>query len=72
VVLHPSDYQGLVLEKTADVEYLHGDPTNSEVGTVWGKQVIASTVLTAGTALVGAFAAGPQLWDREGGSACRC
>jgi HK97 family phage major capsid protein len=65
VVLNPSDYQDLVLEKTADGEYLHGDPTDSEVGTVWGKQVIASTALTAGTALVGAFAAGCQLWDRE-------
>lgn len=65
IVMHPSDYQDVALEKTADGEYVHGKPTDAEPGRIWGKPVITSTAIASGTALVGAFADASAIYLRE-------
>jgi len=32
---------------------------------IWGKRVVATNSITAGTFLVGAFTLGAQVWDRQ-------
>jgi HK97 family phage major capsid protein len=54
------------LEKASTAgTYLHGNPDDSTTPTLWGKKVIISPVLTEGTALVGSFATGAAIYDRE-------
>jgi HK97 family phage major capsid protein len=65
VVMHPTDYQTLRLEKTADGNYLSAPVVEADPDRIWGKQVITSSVIAQGTALVGAFGVGATLWDRE-------
>lgn len=66
VVLHPSDYQDIVLEKDANGRYLYGDPNMPGSRTVWGLPLVQDTAIAAGTGLVGAFDQGARLWMRRG------
>lgn len=50
-VLHPRDWQTLVLARTADGTYLLGNPTDSAMRRCWGLPVVTSRALTAGTGL---------------------
>lgn len=57
-VLHPTDWQNLVLTRTSDGIYILGNPGNPVANpTIWGLPVrVSSTVAAAaGTACVGAF-----------------
>jgi HK97 family phage major capsid protein len=66
IVMNPADYENAVLEKTdGGGDYIHGSPNSSTTPQLWGKQVITSPVLDAGTALVGAFQQGCAIYDRE-------
>jgi|GEM_PF-3579968 len=65
IVLHPTDWQTVRLEKNANGEYIAGDVVQGDPDRLWGKQIITSPVLAQGTGLVGAFGHGAQLWDRE-------
>jgi HK97 family phage major capsid protein len=66
IVMAPTDYEAAVLEKTdGSGEYIHGSPNNTTTPQLWGKPVITSPVLDAGTALVGSFATGCAIYDRE-------
>ena len=79
VVVNPSDWQTLLITKTSGSgEYLNqvepvAGPGLGEVGgagtmipTLWGVPVVTSTVIAVGTALVGDFTMGAQLFIREG------
>lgn len=66
VVLHPSDWEKIELAKDANGQYLvavsvalGGEPR------VWRMPVIDSPAIAEGTAVVGAFGTGAQLYDRE-------
>lgn len=66
VLLHPNDWANLqILKSSGDGEYLLGTPGSATGPTLWGVPVIASTAITEGSFLVGAWAMGAQLWDRE-------
>ena len=65
IVLHPNDWQDIRLTKTADGEYQTAPVTDDGVERLFGKPVITSPVIAEGTGLVGAFAVGATVWDRE-------
>jgi len=69
-VLHPNDWQGIRLTRenaaTATLgNYLMGAPSVVGPTTVWGIPAIESEALTENTGLVGDFAMGSALYDRE-------
>jgi HK97 family phage major capsid protein len=66
VVLHPSDWEDIELTKDTNGQYLiavsvavGGEPR------VWRMPVVDTPAIPVGTALVGAFGTGAQLYDRE-------
>lgn len=66
-LLHPSDYQDFVLEKDGEGRYINvAGATGAGPATVWGKPAVVSTVIAAGTGLVGDFKRGAELWVRSG------
>lgn len=66
VVVHPSDWEKIELLKGTQGQYLFS--TSIAVGgrpTAWNIPIVQSFAITPGTALVGAFGLGAQLYDRE-------
>jgi HK97 family phage major capsid protein len=66
IVLHPNDWEDIELTKDAQGQYLvavsiamGGEPR------VWRMPIIDTPAMAEGTALVGAFGTGAQLYDRE-------
>jgi len=66
IVLHPNDWEDIELTKDTNGQYLvavsvamGGEPR------VWRMPVVDTPAMTEGTALVGAFGTGAQLYDRE-------
>lgn len=67
VVVHPNDWEAIRLAKDANSQYYAGGPFGPMYGdTIWGLKVVVTTAITEGTALVGAFKMGAQVWRREG------
>lgn len=73
IVINPTDWQNLRLLKDANNQYYGGGPFTGAYGNAlnmqdsfWGLRVIVTTAMTAGTALVGAFKLGGQVFYREG------
>lgn len=67
IVIHPTDWQLLRLAKDSTGQYFGGGPFTGIAGdSYWGLKVVVTTAITAGTALVGAFRLGAQIWQREG------
>jgi HK97 family phage major capsid protein len=62
------------LAKDDNNQYYGGGPFSGPYGNgayanaerYWGLPVVVTTAITSGTALVGAFKLGAQIWDREG------
>jgi HK97 family phage major capsid protein len=73
IVINPNDWQLIRLAKDANGQYYAGGPIFGPYGvgqfppqpTVWGKPAIITTVIPAGTVLVGAFAIGAELFLRQ-------
>ena len=66
VVMHPNDWEAIELTKDTNGQYLvavsvamGGEPR------IWRMPVVETPAITEGTALVGAFGTGAQLYDRE-------
>ena len=67
VVIHPANWQTLQLMKDSALDYVGSGPFQSpQRPTLWGLPVVITTAIAAGTALVGAFKTGAQLF-RHGG-----
>lgn len=67
IVINPADWEEIELAKTTYGEYIFGGdmgPVNALAPLVWGKRVVATNSIAAGTFLVGAFSMGAQIWDR--------
>lgn len=61
VVVNPTDYVSMALEKAADGHYLYLGGIEMHLGF----PVIITNAIAAGTALVGAFGFAAKLWDRQ-------
>ena len=65
VVMHPTDFEAVRLEKDANGDYTFGPPTDDDPRATWSKTIIQSPLIAQGTALVGSFAQGAVIYDRE-------
>lgn len=68
IVINPQVWQTILLSKaTGTGNYFAGGPfVDSANQTLWGKRVVTTNAIAAGTALVGAFSQGGQIF-RKGG-----
>jgi HK97 family phage major capsid protein len=74
ILLNPYDWENIKLTQDANGQYLAGGPFYAPYGNggysnvmmLWGLPAISSTNITQGTALVGAFRLGGQVWRRKG------
>lgn len=74
ILMNPFDYENFKLTKDGSGQYYAGGPFAgpygvggfSNVGMMWGLPVVQTTAMTRGTAIVGAFRLGAQLWRRRG------
>lgn len=65
VVLHPTDWEDIELQKNSQGSYIWANPRGLLGPTLWGLPVVESTSLAEGEFLVGAFKIAAQIWDRE-------
>jgi HK97 family phage major capsid protein len=65
VVLNPEDWASIELLKDANDAYLYSAFASGTEPRLWGMRVVESDAIAAGTFLVGSFAMGAQIWDRE-------
>jgi HK97 family phage major capsid protein len=64
IVINPADWEEIELLKATDNQYVWSNPVAMAGPQIWGKRVIPTNSITAGTFLVGAFSMGAQVWDR--------
>jgi HK97 family phage major capsid protein len=66
IVLHPVDWAMIELLKSdTEHQYLFANPHSITTPMIWGRPVVSTAAMAAGTYLVGAFSMGAQGWDRE-------
>jgi HK97 family phage major capsid protein len=65
VVLHPIDWQDIILAKDTQGRYLFADPQNMVDARIWAKPVVPTQAIARGKFLTGAFNLAAQIWDRE-------
>lgn len=65
IVLNPQDWMQIELHKTTENGYLFSNPANQTETRLWGRRVVPSYQMTAGSFLAGSFAMGATLYDRE-------
>lgn len=64
IVLHPSDWAAIELQKDAGGNYIFANPQSLAQPALWGRPVVATQAMTANEFLVGAFRLGAQVFDR--------
>lgn len=67
-VLNPADWESIEIAKGTDNHYVWSHPAAMAGPQLWGRRVVVSNSITAGTFLCGAFSMGAQIWDREDAS----
>lgn len=65
IVLNPADWTDIDLTKTQDNGYVFSNPASASSPVLWGLPVVATNAISSGTFLIGDFAIGAQVWDRE-------
>lgn len=65
IVLSIEDWEDIELNKGFDGHYIQTSVNNGLESTLWKCRVLATPNMPAGTALVGGFAIGATLWDRQ-------
>jgi HK97 family phage major capsid protein len=67
IVMHPNDWEGIVLLKDSQNNYLGPGPFAAEAGrTLWGLRVVVTTAVTEAAPIIGAFGTAAQVF-RKGG-----
>ena len=67
IVIHPNDWEGIVLLKDGQQNYLGPGPFAAEAGrTLWGLNVVVTTAVAEAQPIIGAFATASQVF-RKGG-----
>lgn len=64
IVINPADWEEIELTKATDGQYIWANPALVAGPQLWGRRVIATNSIPAGTFLTGAFSMGAQVWDR--------
>ncbi|OBX20294.1 hypothetical protein A9995_00750 [Erythrobacter sp. QSSC1-22B] len=64
VIIHPTDWQRMRMLKDADGNYILGAPGADVPPVLFGRRVVATQAMTAGSFLVGPFDGGATLYDR--------
>lgn len=64
IVMSPADWEEIELTKATDGNYIMANPAMMAGPQIWGKRVVATNSIAAGTFLAGAFTMGAQIWDR--------
>lgn len=64
--INPSDWQPVRLLTTADGIYIFGSPMAADPLMIWGKPVVATTAVTANTAITGDYTGYSALYVRKG------
>lgn len=64
IVLHPSDWAAIELQKDTTGAYIFANPQSLAQPALWGRPVVATQAMTADSFLVGAFQLGAQVFDR--------
>lgn len=65
VLLNPKDMGDIDLLKESGGLYVASNPRADNARSVWGLPVVISNSIAAGNFLIGSFAAGAQIWDRQ-------
>lgn len=65
IVMHPSDWADIELTKTNEGAYLFANPQGGSDPRLWRLPVVETQAMTIDKFLVGAFALGSQIFDRE-------
>jgi HK97 family phage major capsid protein len=66
IVLHPVDWAAIELIKSdSEHQYLFANPHGITTPVIWGRPVVSTQAMAAGTYLVGSFGMAAQGWDRE-------
>ena len=68
IVLNPADWEEIELTKATDGQYIWANPALAGSPQLWGRRIVATNSIAAGTFLVGAFSMGAQIWDRADAS----
>jgi HK97 family phage major capsid protein len=67
IVINPTDWAAIKTLKDGNDNYVGGNPFSGEASdSIWGKRVVATNAVAAGTALVGAFGTAAQVFRRGG------
>jgi HK97 family phage major capsid protein len=67
IIMHPNDWEGIVLLKDSQGLYMGGGPFSPEAGpSLWGMRVVVTTAVTEGAPIIGAFGTAAQIF-RKGG-----
>ena len=66
VLLHPSDWETIVLLKDANNNYLYGHPARESPTRIWGHRVVDQDVVAVNTAVLGDFQNHSALISRQG------
>jgi HK97 family phage major capsid protein len=65
-IIHPLDWQGIRLQRTADGIYIWGSPAEAGPERMWGLMVAQADSIAQGTGITGDFVTFVQLWIRKG------
>lgn len=67
IAMHPTDWDTTIKEKASDSGvYMAANPLNPGPLSLWGLPIVLTTVVPAGTVIVGNFPRGAKLWIRRG------